>query len=110
MPAPRRSSTGRAKTIGTQQGLAARVRISLANNSGLKVGTFARASIDAKRSCGVAVPRTAIDHLTVQVVKWNTVETRRVRVGLTSETSTEILEGIEQIRFKPGSGAHMPLF
>ena len=72
-----------------------RVRISLANNSGLKVGTFARASIDAKRSCGVAVPRTAIDHLTVQVVKGNTVETRRVRVGLTSETSTEILEGID---------------
>src|SRR5882672_7047047 len=72
-----------------------RVRISLANNSALKVGMFARASIDAKRSCGVAVPRTAIDHLTVQVVKGNTVETRRVRVGLTSDTSTEILEGIE---------------
>jgi multidrug efflux pump subunit AcrA (membrane-fusion protein) len=72
-----------------------RVRISLANNSALKVGMFARASIDAKRSCGVAVPRTAIDHLTVQVVKGNTVETRRVRVGLTSDTSTEILEGID---------------
>ncbi len=37
----------------------------------------------------------AIDHLTVQVVKGNTVETRRVRVGLTSDTSTEILEGID---------------
>jgi len=72
-----------------------RVRISLANNTALKVGMFARASIDAKRSCGVAVPRTAIDHLTVQVVKGNTVETRRVRVGLTSDTSTEILEGID---------------
>jgi len=35
-------------------------------------------------SCGVAVPRTAIDHLTVQVVKGNTVETRKVRVGLVS--------------------------
>src|SRR6266576_1158081 len=72
-----------------------RVRISLTNNPSLKVGMFARASIDAKRSCGVAVPRTAIDHLTVQVVKGNTVETRRVRVGLTSETSTEILEGLD---------------
>jgi multidrug efflux pump subunit AcrA (membrane-fusion protein) len=72
-----------------------RVRISLANNSGLKVGTFTRASIDAKRSCGVAVPRTAIDHLTVQVVKGNTVETRKVRVGLTYDASTEILEGID---------------
>jgi multidrug efflux pump subunit AcrA (membrane-fusion protein) len=71
------------------------VRISLTNNPSLKIGMFARANIDAKRSCGVAVPRTAIDHLTVQVVKGNTVETRRVRVGLVSDTSIEILEGLE---------------
>jgi multidrug efflux pump subunit AcrA (membrane-fusion protein) len=72
-----------------------RVRISLNSNPSLKVGLFARANIDAKRSCGVAVPRTAIDHLTVQVVKGNTVETRRVRVGLVSDTSIEILEGLD---------------
>jgi multidrug efflux pump subunit AcrA (membrane-fusion protein) len=71
------------------------VRISLAGNPSLKVGMFARANIDAKRSCGVAIPRTAIDHLTVQVVKGNTVETRKVRVGLVSDTSTEILEGLD---------------
>jgi multidrug efflux pump subunit AcrA (membrane-fusion protein) len=71
------------------------VRISLTNNPSLKVGMFARANIDAKRSCGVAVPRTAIDHLTVQVVKGNTVETRRVRIGLVSDTSIEILEGLD---------------
>jgi multidrug efflux pump subunit AcrA (membrane-fusion protein) len=29
------------------------------------------------------------------VVKDNTVETRKVRVGLVSDTSTEILEGLE---------------
>lgn len=72
-----------------------KVRITLNNNPSLKVGMFARANIDAKRSCGVAVPRTAIDRLTLQVVKGNTVETRRVRVGLTSDTSTEILEGLD---------------
>jgi multidrug efflux pump subunit AcrA (membrane-fusion protein) len=71
------------------------VRISLTNNPTLKVGMFARANIDAKRSCGVAIPRTAIDHLTVQVVKGNTVETRKVRVGLVSDTSIEILEGLD---------------
>ena len=71
------------------------VRLSLTNNPSLKVGMFARANIDAKRSCGVAVPRSAIDHLTVQVVKGNTVETRKVRIGLVSDTSTEILEGLE---------------
>jgi len=70
------------------------VRITLAGNPSLKIGTFARASIDAKRSCGVSIPRTAIDHLTVQVVKGNIVETRRVRVGLVSDTATEILEGL----------------
>jgi multidrug efflux pump subunit AcrA (membrane-fusion protein) len=71
------------------------VRISLTNNPSLKVGMFARANIDAKRSCGVAIPRTAIDHLTVQVVKGNTVETRNVRVGLVSDTDIEILEGLD---------------
>jgi multidrug efflux pump subunit AcrA (membrane-fusion protein) len=71
------------------------IRISLTSNPSLKIGMFARASIDAKRSCGVAIPRTAIDHLTVQVVKGNTVETRNVRVGLVSDTSTEILEGLD---------------
>jgi multidrug efflux pump subunit AcrA (membrane-fusion protein) len=71
------------------------VRISLASNPSLKVGMFARANIDAKRSCGIAVPRSAIDHLTVQVVKGDTVETRKVKVGLVSDTSTEILEGLD---------------
>jgi multidrug efflux pump subunit AcrA (membrane-fusion protein) len=71
------------------------VRIAVTNNPTLKVGMFARASIDAKRSCGVAIPHTAIDHLTVQVIKGSTVETRKVRVGLSSDTSTEILEGLD---------------
>ncbi len=73
-----------------------KVRIALTSNPSLKVGMFARANIDAKRSCGVAVPHTAIDRLTVQVVKGgNTIETRKVRVGLSSDTSTEILEGLD---------------
>jgi multidrug efflux pump subunit AcrA (membrane-fusion protein) len=73
-----------------------RVRIAVTNNPTLKIGMFARASIDANRSCnGVSIPHTAIDHLTVQVIKGNTVETRRVRVGLSSDTSTQILEGLE---------------
>ena len=71
------------------------VRITLPGNPAIKIGMFAQASIDAKRSCGVAIPRTAIDHLTVQVVKGNIVETRKVRVGLVSDTSTEILEGLD---------------
>ena len=90
--------TGRVRLVGPEidrSNQLGHIRISLTNNPSLKVGMFARASIDAKRSCGVAVPRTAIDHLTVQVVKGNTVETRNVRVGLTSDTSVEILEGLD---------------
>jgi multidrug efflux pump subunit AcrA (membrane-fusion protein) len=71
------------------------VRITMTGNPSLKIGMFAQASIDARLSCGVAIPRTAIDHLTVQVVKGNIVETRKVRVGLVSDTSTEILEGLD---------------
>ena len=85
------------------------VRITLTSNPSLKIGMFAQASIDAKRSCGVAVPRTAIDHLTVQVVKGNTVEMRKVRVGLVSDTSTEILEGLavdEVVVADAGSSLH----
>jgi multidrug efflux pump subunit AcrA (membrane-fusion protein) len=71
------------------------VRITLTGNPAIKIGMFAQASINAKQSCGVSIPRTAIDHLTVQVVKGNTVETRHVRIGLVSDTSTEILEGLD---------------
>jgi multidrug efflux pump subunit AcrA (membrane-fusion protein) len=71
------------------------VRLSLTKGPTLRIGMFARANIDAKRSCGVAIPRSAIDHLTIQVVNGDTVETRRVRVGLTSDTSIEILEGLK---------------
>ncbi len=90
--------TGRVRLVGPEIDRAnqlGHVRITLTSNPSLKVGMFARASIDAKRSCGVAVPRTAIDHLTIQVVKGNTVETRNVRVGLVSDTNIEILEGLE---------------
>jgi multidrug efflux pump subunit AcrA (membrane-fusion protein) len=73
-----------------------RVRLSISSTTSLKVGMFARANIDAKRSCGVAIPRSAIDHLTVQVVKGNTVETRRVRTGLVSDSSIEILDGVRE--------------
>lgn len=85
------------------------IRIALTNNPSLKVGMFARASIDARRSCGVAVPNSAIDHLTIQVVKGNTIETRKVRIGLVSDKSTEILEGLaegETVVADAGSSLH----
>ena len=72
------------------------VRISVASNPQLRIGMFARAGIDARRSCGVAVPRSAVDHSTVQLVKGAVVETRKVRAGLVSDSSIEILEGVAE--------------
>ena len=54
-----------------------------------------RPGTSTQNCTSVAIPRTAIDHLTVQVIKGNIVETRKVRVGLSSDTSTEILEGLD---------------
>jgi multidrug efflux pump subunit AcrA (membrane-fusion protein) len=76
-----------------------KVRISVTNSPALRVGLFVKATIDARRSCGVAIPRQAVDHLKVQVVKGNTVETRRVKVGLTSDSSIEVLEGVREGEF-----------
>lgn len=72
------------------------VRIAVARNSAVKVGMFARAAIDASRSCGVSIPRSAVDHSIVQVVRDNIVETRRVQTGLVSDTSVEIREGVKE--------------
>jgi hypothetical protein len=65
-------------------------------NPAVKVGMFARATIDATRSCGVSIPKPALDHSTVQVVKDNIVETRKVQVGLSSDTDIEIREGLKE--------------
>jgi multidrug efflux pump subunit AcrA (membrane-fusion protein) len=72
------------------------VRISVPDSTSLKLGLFVRVTIDARRSCGVSIPSSAIAHATVQVVKNDVVETRQVKVGLTSDTSSEILDGVRE--------------
>ena len=77
-----------------------RVRISLERDPSLRIGMFASATIDATRSCGVSVPRTAVYHrsdgTSVQIVRNNTIEKRLVQVGLHSDTHTEIREGLRE--------------
>lgn len=73
-----------------------KVRLSVPRNPAIKVGMFARATIDANRSCGVSVPKSALDHSTVQVIKDNIVETRKVQVGLFSDTDIEIRVGVKE--------------
>jgi HlyD family secretion protein len=78
----------------------ARVRLTVDKDPAVRVGTFGRAVIDAKRSCGIAVPRSAVLYrtggATVQVVDDGVVETRHVRVGLASESGAEIREGVSE--------------
>jgi multidrug efflux pump subunit AcrA (membrane-fusion protein) len=78
----------------------ARVRLSIDRNPSLRVGMFARAAIDASRSCGVAVPRSAVTYRTegtsVQVIRNGVVETRKIVTGLTSDTDIEISDGLKE--------------
>ena len=73
-------------------------RIQLRATSGTRPGAFAKASIDTSRTCGAAVPLSAILYgpqgAIVQVVKDDHVETRPVRVGLFSGQDAEIREGL----------------
>jgi RND family efflux transporter MFP subunit len=94
-------TNGRVRTVSTQidpRGQLGRVRLSLDNDPSLRVGMFAHATIDASRSCGASVPRSAVinrgERATVQVVRDGKVETRTVRLGLLSDNSVEIREGI----------------
>jgi multidrug efflux pump subunit AcrA (membrane-fusion protein) len=77
-----------------------KVRLAVGSDASFRVGMFARATIDARRSCGVAIPRNAVDYAiegtSVQVVRNNTVQMRRVAVGLLSDDSVEIREGLNE--------------
>ncbi len=77
-----------------------RARLSLPTDPALRPGLFVRALIDMGRSCGVAVPRTAVirqnDAASVQVVKDGRIESRRVRIGLSSDDKVEVREGLAE--------------
>jgi HlyD family secretion protein len=74
------------------------VRIFVGSDSSLRVGAFGRATIDVGRSCGAAIPLSAVlygqDGTVVQVVRDNRIETRSVTVGLIDAGKVEISEGL----------------
>jgi len=74
------------------------VRIEVPPEVPLRVGAFAKATIDTKHSCGVSVPRSAVAHtsdgVSVQIVRGHIIETHRVRLGLHSDNDIEISEGV----------------
>jgi HlyD family secretion protein len=98
-----RELSGRVRLIPAavdQRTQAGRARLSLERDVSLRLGMFARATIDASRSCGLSVPGSAVSYRTegasVQVVRDNVVETRLVQVGLHSDFDTEIRDGLRE--------------
>jgi hypothetical protein len=77
-----------------------RARISIDGYSQLQFAMFARAVINADRSCGISVPRSAVTYRTggtsVQVVYNGSIETRSVDVGLHSDTDIEVRKGLNE--------------
>lgn len=73
-------------------------RLSIDGSEPPMTGRFVRAAIDAHRSCGIAVPLSALTHgsdgVRLQVVKGEEIETRLVKLGLRSEAEAEIIEGV----------------
>jgi multidrug efflux pump subunit AcrA (membrane-fusion protein) len=96
-----RETSGRVRKVAaeidpvTQMG---HVRVAIARDPSLRAGRFIRAAIDARQSCGISVPRSAVlyktDGTSVQVVRGHIIETLRVRVGLLSDHNAEIQEGV----------------
>jgi multidrug efflux pump subunit AcrA (membrane-fusion protein) len=77
-----------------------RARLSLERDSRLRLGMFARATIEASRSQGISVPSSAVFYRTggptVQIVRGDVIVTQPVRVGYHSDTATEIREGLRE--------------
>jgi HlyD family secretion protein len=75
-----------------------KVRISLEAEPALRIGSFARGTVELVRRTGVAVPVSAvlygIEGATVQVVLNGKVSARKVKPGLSADGFVEILEGV----------------
>ncbi|MCM5557242.1 efflux RND transporter periplasmic adaptor subunit [Pleomorphomonas sp. JP5] len=75
-----------------------KARIALPDGKDLRVGAFARGTVEVARSEGLVLPVTAIadgsDGSIVQVVKDGVVDTRTVKTGLTDAGFVEVTEGL----------------
>jgi multidrug efflux pump subunit AcrA (membrane-fusion protein) len=75
-----------------------RARLSLERAPEIRLGMFASATIDADRSCGISVPRSSVTYRTegtsVQIVRGDVIQTRRVQIGFHSDTQTEVRDGV----------------
>ena len=88
-----------------------KVRIRLADDPALRIGAFARGSVEIARREGVAVPVSSLIYASdgrasLLVVKDGRVEARKVTPGLSAEGFTEIRDGVaagERVVARAGS-------
>jgi HlyD family secretion protein len=76
------------------------VRISLPQSPVLRLGLFARATIELEKSCGVVVPFSALlfgpEGPVVQTVRNDRVETRRITVGVSAKNEFQVRDGLAE--------------
>ena len=77
-----------------------KVRISLEPSSKTRIGSFARASIELRRSMSITVPSSAIIYdggkTSLQTVLGNAVKTKPIELGLISGGRAEVLNGLAE--------------
>jgi HlyD family secretion protein len=77
-----------------------RVRIHLGDDPSLRVGAFARGSIETAAGEGLAVPLAAVlfgsDGPVAQLIRENRVETRKIQIGLSTRSMIEVRAGLRE--------------
>jgi len=77
-----------------------KVRIALPNDPRVRIGAFARASIETQRRRAIAVPMGAVlfdgSDPFVQIVESGKIAQRKVKPGLRAQGLSEIIEGISE--------------
>jgi HlyD family secretion protein len=77
-----------------------KVRLVADNDPAIRPGMFVGGAIEASHSCGVSIPRSAVEYRTegstVQIVRNTTVVTRHVGLGFFSDTDIEVRDGVDE--------------
>ena len=89
-----------------------RVRMFLGDDPKLRIGSFARGTIDTAQSHGLALPSSAVvfdgDGAFVQVVSQGRVARRAIETGLVAGGLVEVHQGIGERRRRRRQGRHLP--